>query len=542
MKKIQYWLSLILFSGLILSACTENDPKIESFESDKVAFVYSVDGDDYKYDFFYGATIAFENTSSATGAYTWEFGDGAISNEVSPKHIYELPGLYDVVLTIDGVGKRSGKILISDIVPLTSYTSSDEIPVIKNSKVALEVVTPNPRHEAINYTWIFPEDTYDESGNVIKQSNAENPGKLSFNNVGSQQITLKTVLGNRKLADVVINVNIGYNKDVKTLYYAVKGGNLMALKLINDLPADVKNKPFDLGVKSGQHPLNIFFNDTSLYVLDAGRQFTYVDDQTGVLGDGRIVVVSKDGKTMEELLNNNGGAAFDDPFFGTIDGTTLYYSDRNTGVSTAPLSARNLSGARAGTYWLQNNYLGYYDKGLVYGAIHSNIAKYNNMWWWSKTYGSVGIYRFTDSDLHTDGTGGKNPVPASGIILSGEAVKSFAFDNNSTRNTFYAAIMDKGIYKYSLSGLTTSTKIGDMTRVAELSTDTEGTASERVYICQLALDSEDGNLYFAYRAPSTSTVRSGLKYYNPTSNKLESLLDGVEAYGITINNKKSKLF
>lgn len=540
MKKIQYWLSLVLFSGIILTACSENDPKIEDFESDKVAFIYQVDGDEYKYDYFYGATIAFTNTSSAKGSYTWEFGDGATSNEENPQHIYELPGSYSVTLTIDGIGKRTGKILISDIVPQTKYISSDVIPEIKKSKITLVVETPNPKDEEIQYKWTFPEGTYDENGILITESTKEDPGALSFNNVGSQQIRLQTTLGERKLEEVAINVNIGYSEAVKTLYYAVKGGNLMALKLINNLPADVKNLPFDLGVKSGQHPFNILFNDTSLYVLDAGRQFYFVNDVDGVLGDGRITVISKDGKSMEELMNNNGGTAFDDPFFGTIESGSIYYSDRNTGVSRANLSDRNLKGARAGNYWLQNTYLGYYGSGLSYGAIHATLAKYENIWWWAKYSLSLGIFRFADSDILTDGSGASANPPASGIFLPGEPVKAIAFDK--TAKSVFVSVIDKGVYTHPVASMTVNTKLSDMTRVAELMSDTESTASERIYVCQIAVDETSGNAYFAYRAPSASSVRSGLKFYNKSTGKMDALLDGVEAYGVTINNTVSKLF
>lgn len=546
MKKIQYYLSLLLISGFAFTAC-ENDPKIENFESDKVAFTYKVEGDDYQYEFFYGATISFTNTSSVSGSYTWDFGDNSPENqEASPSHIYEQPGLYNVTLTIEGVGKRTSKILISDIVPLVSYTSSEEVPIIKSSEITIDVVVPNPKELEIKHKWKFPAGTISEDGSTLTESTEMNPGKLKFSNVGSQQIVLETTLGDRRLEDKRINVNIGYDKPAKTLYYAVKGGNLMAIKLINNLPADVKNLPFDLGVKSGQHPFNIIFQDSLLYVLDAGRQFYYVNDEAGNLGDGRIQVVSRDGKRVEDLLSNNKGKAFDDPFFGTIENNQLYYSDRNTGVSSTPITSRDLPGSRVGTYWLENNYLGYYEKGIVYGAIHSNIAKHDGMWWWGKTYGSVGIFRFTESDIYPDGSGKSHSKPTSGIILAGEAVKSFVFDTSSPTKVFYAAVVDKGLYKINYSELTPTTETADgtalskMTQIAALSNDDEGTVSEKIFICQMALDPSTRNVYFGYRGKTGLT--KGLHYYDPTSNSVKTLLNNVEIYGITINTKETNLF
>lgn len=45
-------------------------------------------------------TIAFSNAShsAVTLGYRWSFGDGAVSNQLNPVHIYTTPGIYDVIL------------------------------------------------------------------------------------------------------------------------------------------------------------------------------------------------------------------------------------------------------------------------------------------------------------------------------------------------------------------------------------------------------------------------------------------------------------
>ena len=78
--------------------------------------------------------------------------------------------------------------------------------------------------------------------------------------------------------------------------------------------------------------------------------------------------------------------------------------------------------------------------------------------------------------------------------------------------------------------------------IQSLAPDTEGSSGEYVYITQLTLDQEDGSVYFGYRTGDATKVLSGLKRYNLTTNKVESVIDNVEIYGVTINNKKSKLF
>ena len=46
-----------------------------------------------------GQEVFFHNESHNSLDYDWDFGDGYISNEVNPVHIYNVTGTYDVVLT-----------------------------------------------------------------------------------------------------------------------------------------------------------------------------------------------------------------------------------------------------------------------------------------------------------------------------------------------------------------------------------------------------------------------------------------------------------
>jgi gliding motility-associated-like protein len=50
-------------------------------------------------------TVNFTNTTVNTGAlaFSWDFGDGNVSNAFSPNHIYTIPGVYSVALTVTDV-------------------------------------------------------------------------------------------------------------------------------------------------------------------------------------------------------------------------------------------------------------------------------------------------------------------------------------------------------------------------------------------------------------------------------------------------------
>ena len=137
------------------------------------------------------------------------------------------------------------------------------------------------------------------------------------------------------------------------------------------------------------------------------------------------------------------------------------------------------------------------------------------------------------------GEAGK-PYP---VLANGFFIKSFVVDE--VRKMVYYAIRDKGVYKATLSDFTDPTKItasNPGTLIQALISDSEGASGEYVDICQMALDPDDGSVYFGYRKDPASTVVSGLKRYNPTTNEIESVIDNVEIYGVAINHTKAKLF
>lgn len=546
MKLTKYIFAVVLLT-LSLAGCVENDPLYENFPGDKVAFSYNVDGD-YKIDYLVGSTIQFNNISEAKGSCTWDFGDGSgIASDQNPKHIFQVAGTYEVTLSVEGEGTIKKKIFISDIFPTIKIDPiQGGLCEVNTVPVHFSVSLPNPQNLPVDFTWVLPEGTIDVNGNAITEYHGADPGQLKFKNVGSQKIVLKTTLGGRSLEEGVVNVQVGYFLPAKTIYYAAKGGNLMAMKLIPNLPAGIKNNPFDLGIKSGQHPMNILFSDSCLYVLDAGKQFTYINDADGVLGDGSVSVVAYDGSKSETLLTNN-KEAFNDPFYGFIEGNDFYFSDRNTGITKVPKSSRNMAMDRTDSrfsYFVQNDRLQYYNVGYAYGAMNACMTKLKDgTWWWAKTYNGVGIYRFKDSHISASpiafGVADK-PYP---VLASGLFIKSFVVDE--ARGMVYYAVRDKGFYKATLADFQDPAKITSAnpgTLVQALISNSEGNTGEYIDVCQMALDPDDGSVYFGFRKDASSTVASGLKRYNPATNKIESIIDNVEIYGLAINHAKAKLF
>jgi PKD repeat protein len=556
-NRIKQYLFICLL-GCLSFGCIDNDPAVEDLPSAAVAFNYKVIDDSYKLDYYVGATVEFTSISKLEGECVWDFGDGTPAEKGAVvTHKFATAGTYPVKLTVADSKFKAQPILIKDIVPIMTVDPIEGgICEVLSTAVSISVELPNPEELTEEYLWIFPDGTTDESGNVVATSAAQNPGKLKFGHVGSQAVRLQVKLGGRTLEEGKVNVPVAYNKEVPTLYYAVKGGNIMALKLVNDKPSGMNINPFDMAVSSGKHPLNILFNDPSLYILDCGQQFTYVDDADGVLGDGRITVMEKDGSKVETMLSNS-GAAFNDPFYGYIEGSFLYFANRNTGISRIGLADRNKIYSTADyPYFVQNALLGYYNNGWSYGAMNACFGKVEGTWYWCKTYNGLGIYRFTDADILKETTTGGLPAPAAGIVLSGTSPKSFVYDK--TNKVIYFSLYNtplEGVYRCTIDQLNA---IGDVSptklspyllKTAANKTVTpiteagkgEGSSGEFIGICQMAIDEATGCVYFGLRS-GDSTMKSGLMRYNPATGKLEYVIEGIEVYGVAINNTPSKLF
>ena len=576
---------LIAILPMCVVSCIDNVPEEEVLPRDAVSFEYYIDQKTdsvYYLDYYIDSYITFVNTSPATttGSVTWEFGENAVFDpELQGKDTitcyYTTAGTYKVKLTIGDLSKEQ-VIMIAPIKPIVSVAMDDAICEVQKTLVDFSVELPNPQNKPATFVWTFPVGTKDANGNEVltyeSSSPTDVPVGLQFSHVGSQQVKLAATLGGMELEDATLNVQVGYNKEVPTLYYAVQGGRIMAYKLTDaEKPADMIVNPFDLGVASGQHPFTLLFHDTLLYVLDAGKQFYYVNDENGVLGDGKISVISKDGSKVQTMISNAGQAAFDDPFYGCIDGDYLYYANRNTGFIKVALKDRDkVYGTTEFPYYVNHNTLGYYNYGWSYGAIGGTLAKINGVWHWAKFYNGNGIYRFQDSDILSAALaqGDDTNKPKDGVVLEAYP-KTFVYCAKNTTptlcvyctgdayNSLYAGSYDeivaitdplKQLPNYEVQYTdSTGTKSFKTNRTGNIPS-VEGHTSECVGICQMAYDEVNGCVYFGYR--NNYAVKemqdlyppTGIYSYNLATGEVTCLIPGVSVYGLAVNNTPSKLF
>lgn len=101
MKRISY---IFLSLSLILFSCHKSPDSM-----------FSVDNSDPEV----GQTVFFNNNSSNGDSYEWDFGDGFISHDRNPTHIYTATGSYEVTLavTADGGSTDVSSLIINVSVP-----------------------------------------------------------------------------------------------------------------------------------------------------------------------------------------------------------------------------------------------------------------------------------------------------------------------------------------------------------------------------------------------------------------------------------------
>lgn len=535
MKKTNKYLSFFLIALAVLgyTAC-EQELKVEEFETGLVDFSYQATSIHY----VIGEEIAFINESKVGNSWEWNFGDGSTSSERDPMHKYEEPGTYTVKLIVDGGAYEiEKKIMVSDIIPIVSFSTSDPSVIFKQSEVTFDVQLLNPEGLPVTYNWSFPEGSTGEGIDENGKSELASP-KVVFGAIGSQIVNLTIQLGEKELAPISVNVKVNYDKPAKTLYYAVKDGNLMARKLIYDDIDQNINQPFDLGYRSGKHPLTVQVAGDWVYVFDAGSRITYVADPTG-LGDGEIFAVATDGSKRESVIENFGGDTYYDFYYGYIDeeANTLYWTDRREGIFRTSLNTRNAKfSLDEFNYFVQNNWLGYYGKGIYWGNVNGPILRRGDTWWWGKNSNGAGVFRFTESDIKGAPVEAEEPEPAAGSILTTFTIRGMVIDEVNQR-LYVASQSHKVLFCFDMEG--------NFIKIVEAfgADDAPPTSNENVFISGMAIDVDengDGYLYYAYRGPEGSedpALQSGIKRYklNDDAAEPEFYIEGVEAYGLAID-------
>jgi PKD repeat protein len=546
MKTAIKFLSLFLaFAMIIASGCKKDEPGVPDI---KVGFKFSPDNP------VAGELVTFTNSSNGGKTFAWDFGDGNSSTEKNPTHTYQASGTFTVVLKVDGY---------EELTATKTVTVQDQVPVITASLTQIEIGVEvtftatiyNPASAAVTYTWQFPagavdSESIDENGVATGESVT-----LKFtqpNETGGHPVSVKATIATKdynKSQNFVVK-----NQLAKTLYYAVKGGNLWMKKLyLNGEAEDV-----DMGISSGAHPLTLEFMNNRLYLFDAGDIIKYsTATETNV---GGIYSMDYDGANYKtHIVFSN--QAYDDAFYGCVTESKIYWTDRRNDITAIDITSENLEWIVANgddnptsvPRLVQNNELAYYvnhrtligDGGPSYpfGALNGTFKVLNGVYWWAKSSNSKGIFKFSDDDI-----GVTTVVPSEGVILTDYGVRAFAFDMVNQRIYFCAnhasgTATQLGFFVADMDG-------SNPVQIDGSPYDGEGGDAERVYITGIAVDNESGYVYWAYRGPATvggqpvdyetyPLYRSGIKRFKlDGTGQVEYFIPDVQAYGLTIDHTK----
>ena len=128
-------------------------------------------------------TVFFENLSYPLDEdydIQWEFGDGGSSNEISPTHIYENPGNYEVQLSIvSPIGCEYEGSLDQEVVTIPSPTAGFTYSPQELNQFNKEVDFIDQSEGANQWRWLFPSD---------QESTLQNPSFM-FPDTGRYEIT-----------------------------------------------------------------------------------------------------------------------------------------------------------------------------------------------------------------------------------------------------------------------------------------------------------------------------------------------------------------
>jgi gliding motility-associated-like protein len=131
--------------------------------------------------------VSFQNGSSnlENPAYLWDFGDGTTGTEVNPTHIYPIPGIYDITLTVTNSTGCINTLTIDDLVevyevPVADFIADPQAATIDNPTIKFT--------EQINIPFALIKWDFGDSSNV---STEENP-RHTYGAPGSYLVVVYT--------------------------------------------------------------------------------------------------------------------------------------------------------------------------------------------------------------------------------------------------------------------------------------------------------------------------------------------------------------
>lgn len=198
----------------------------------------------------YGQDFTFTNLSYDAISYTWDFGDGYISNDTSPSHTYLFTGQYDVCLTAhDSCASDIFCISVSTCttIPIASFGVS--------YPDGVNIYFTDSSSNAISWNWDFGDGNYDTSQNPIHS--------YTQNGTYSVTLTIQDSCGNISSQIQTVNTCNGFNTDFN---YTVSGGIVSFSDSTSGLPSTWSWDFGDGNFSSSQDPQHTYLIDGTYLV------------------------------------------------------------------------------------------------------------------------------------------------------------------------------------------------------------------------------------------------------------------------------------
>ena len=114
----------------------------------------------------YPLTVRFTDESISATQFSWDFGDGTTSTIRSPQHTYQLPGNYQVTLTVpgpDGQTSKETKFITVYDHPTASFDAAPQLVYLPEDKVHFI----NRSNGGASFSWSFGDGTVSDEKNPI---------------------------------------------------------------------------------------------------------------------------------------------------------------------------------------------------------------------------------------------------------------------------------------------------------------------------------------------------------------------------------------
>ncbi|MGF1638423.1 MAG: PKD domain-containing protein [Cyclobacteriaceae bacterium] len=305
MKIIKFPLIIAVITWLV--GCGDADFPVPQASTVVASFSYTSLNDNFAPD-----NIQFTNTSvlleeGGDAIYTWNFGDGTISNEKDPEHTFENPGTYNVKLVVvnnDQLSETTQSILIKDpnalLVRLFYFDESQKsIREVNGSSFTTQGggfgVEYDPESGAVYYSDL-------DNGSVWKTDITGSNHELIIDNLNSPQDIALDAANNllwvvERTSSSIVQVNLT-NKTSSTLYNIANG--------LGELPIAIDHFEDNLYITC----VEIDFESVWVAKKDGSEIKNIIDYGTGGYGYGLAIdkvnrKIYFDNRDAFEILTSN---------------------------------------------------------------------------------------------------------------------------------------------------------------------------------------------------------------------------------------------